>query len=566
VRQKPTTQRLIRTGALALLGAILLGAALLDGAPAQDVSAEKFAHGRHGMVAASTPYATAAGVRLLESGGNAVDAAAAAAFALMVTDPPMTSLAGRTQILIFLCDGTVAGIDGSTQAPARIPPLASGEDRQGHQVVPVPGNPAALAEAVRKYGKKKLAEVLAPAIELAEHGFRVTPGIGSIWVSTRERLARNSGAAQSYLKEDGSAYQPGDVFSNPRLARALRQIAESGPKAFYRGAAAQAMVRDARENGGYLQPRDLREFRALRSVVHRTTYRSYEVLAVGRRAWGGTLMEMLNILDHFTLGPGEPTAEEIEILARSVAQAIADRPQEVGTLKPKPQGVPLEEISSREFAGRRAEQIKRQLTTPPQAMAPDKPVEPGETTHLAVMDAEGNAVSLTTSIGPRFGARVASPELGFLYAHSYRMRSDPTPLARDETEMTPTIVLRNGRPVLAIGAAGSERIPAAILQVISNVIDRGQPLHAAVNSPRIFCLGNKLRLDARFSPTVAAALRRRGFDVEVTPHELSRHLGIVHAVQYDPRTGEYLGTADPVYDGAAAGPARSPVACLPARR
>ena len=170
------------------------------------------------------------------------------------------------------------------------------------------------------------------------------------------------------------------------------------------------------------------------------------------------------------------------------------------------------------------------------------------------MDKEGNAVSQTTSIGPSFGSRVATPELGFLYAHSYRMKADPTPGARDETEMTPTILSRNGRPFLAIGAAGSERIPTAILQVIVNVIDRGMPLDKAVAAPRIFAIGNLLLLNSGVPTTIADGMRRRGYDVQLGGQDFRQHLGIVQAVLYDARTGIFSGAADPAYDGIASGP------------
>ncbi len=548
-------RRLLR----ALLLLTLLWATCLPGIPVVPEASpvQKFSRGRYGMVAASTPYATDAAVRLLESGGNAVDAAAAAAFALMVTDPPMTSLGGRTQMIFVRADGTAAGIDGATQAPAGVPPLAGEkDDRQGYGAVPVPGNPAALAQAVKKFGRKSLADVLAPAIELAESGYAVTPAMGTIWLSYRERFARNPGTALNYLKPDGSAYGPGEMYRNPRLAKALRQIAADGPKVFYRGKIAREIVRDVTANGGYLREKDLSSYRALPAAINRTRYRGYEIVAVGRRAWGGTLVEMLNILEQFSFGKGEPSSEETEVIARTIAQSIEDR---LAVMRPSREGtaaISAEVISTREFARQRAEQIRSLLgKSAPSLGAPKVHPEPHDTTHLSVMDAEGNAVSLTTSIGPRFGTRVATPELGFIYAYSYRMHDIAQPKLRDETEMTPTVVLRNGKPFLALGAAGSERIPGAILQVISNVIDHGMNLEQAVATPRIFCQGNKLQLDARLAHSLREILSKRGFDVEMLEHTPAHHMGIVHAVEFNRDSGEFLGAADPVYDGKAAGPA-----------
>lgn len=540
-------------------------------APAQEASSAKMARGRHGMVAAGTPYATTAGVEILEAGGNAVDAAAAACFALMVTDPAMTSLGGRVQMLIYLRDGGAIGLDGATEQPAGVPPLAGKEaetslanakddDRSGYRIVPVPGSPATLALAVKKHGRLPLARVMQPAIRLAEEGFIVTPNLGSIWEQEREQLAANPGARENYLKPDGSAYRAGERFRHPRLAALLKQIAKSGPPALYRGRVAETIARDVSGHGGYLTRDDLRAYEPKPGVLVRTTYRGYEVLTLGRHAWGNTLVEMVNILGNFPLSRGEPSAEEVELVARVIGQAMEDRPQMLGTLAPKPGGLSLDMISSQEFARERAERIRRQMeqpaaTPPPQPEA--MPLDGHDTTHLSVMDAEGNAVALTTSIGPRFGARVATPELGFLYAHSYRMRSSPEPRARDYTEMTPTIVLRDGKPVLVLGAAGSERIPGAILHVLSNVIDRGLPLDEAVAAPRVFSPdGKRVRLPDDTRVAVVEALKARGFRLELVPRGISRHLGIVQAVLFDAKTGEFTGAADPVYDGSAAAPAR----------
>lgn len=525
-------------------------------------AAGKTARSRHGMVATGSPYATAAAVSILESGGNAVDAAVAASFALMVADPPMTSLGGRAQILLLLEDGRLVGIDGATQAPAGVPPLSGEEDtRSGYQIVPVPGALAALAEAVARYGRLPLSAVLQPAIKLAEEGYVVTPKVGESWKNVQDELAANPGAAHNYLKSDGSPYKVGDVFRHPRLARLLRQLAEVGPEVFYRGSVAEAIARDVKANGGFLEASDLENYRPQAAEVVRTTYRGFEVATLGGNAWGHTLTEMLNILGHFSLRAGDPPAEELELLARVIAQALADRPQRLDSLEPKPDGYPLDLIASPAFARRRAEEIRQEMSQP--AQPSDETLLPRqqqdhETTHLVILDDDGNAVSLTMSIGPRFGSRVATPELGFLYAHSYRMRSRPTPGERDATEMTPTVVLREGRPVLALGAAGSARIPAAILQVISYVLDRGYSLEKAVAAPRVYAEGNRIRMHTEFPPAFAEALRVRGFDIELITRGSRRHLGTVQAVGYNPESAEYVGAADPVYDGTAAGPATSP--------
>jgi gamma-glutamyltranspeptidase/glutathione hydrolase len=531
---------------------ILLTPALA--APASATELGKIARGKHGMAATSSPQATEAAVRILAQGGNAVDAAVAACFALTVTDPPMTSIGGRSQIVIALSDGGLIGIDGATQAPAGVPALRdTKDDRAGYKIVPVPGNPAALAHAVQNYGRLPLAEVMKPAIEYAEKGFTVGPRLGEMWEAERKRLLANPGAAKNFLKADGSAYAFGDVFRQPKLAKVLRAIAESGPKAFYEGPIADAIARDVAAGGGYVTGADLSAYRPEAGTLVKTAYRGSSIVSMGRHGWGNTLGEMLNILRHFEIGRGEPSPREFEILARIIRQALDDRPQQIGTLRPKPDGHPLELLSSEKFGLQRANEIRAALGRPV-SHGGALPKQDHDTTHLSVMDSYGNAVSMTTSIGPRFGSAVATEELGFLYAHSYAMRSSPKPLARDLTEMTPTIVIQQGKPVLAVGAAGSERIPVAIFQVISNVLDRGWPLEKALAAPRVFAIGNKVRIHEDAPSEAIAHLRSLGFELELRDRSIARHLGIAQAVQFDTKSGMFTGGADPVADGAAGGP------------
>jgi gamma-glutamyltranspeptidase/glutathione hydrolase len=447
----------------------------------------KVARSSKGMVATSTPYGTAAGVRILEKGGNAVDAAAAAAFALMVTDPPMNSLGGRVQVVMALRDGQVVAFDGATWTPGAAPPLEGEEDdRTGIQLSPVPGNPATLALMVERYGRLPLAEVLEPAIEFAEQGFRVSPTVGAIWENVREKLAANPGAAANYLKEDSSPYREGEVFKHPRLARLLRALAESGPEVFYRGWIAEAIEKDMEAGGGYVRRADLEAYQPQPAVTVQFEYRGYQLVMPARHARGSTLAEMLRALERLSLQRGAPSAREVELMARVMAESFADRPS---ILEPIPATGPRLDVGeAEEYARKRVERIREKLEKPSEELQPATTKEGvSETTHLSVMDAEGNAVALTTSIGPVFGDGIATEELGFLYAHSYRLDTRPLAHQRDYTEMTPTIVLRGGRPVLVVGAAGGARIPGAILQVLSNIIDRGYSLEKAVAAPRVFC-------------------------------------------------------------------------------
>ncbi|MCP5110509.1 MAG: hypothetical protein GY953_06700, partial [bacterium] len=412
-------------------------------------------------------------------------------------------------------------------------------------------NPAALAQAVAEYGKLDRATVMAPAMELAENGFQVTPIVAQVWETNREALGQSPSAARYYLKPDGGAYRAGETFRHPTLARTLRRFAASGVQGFYRGEIASTVVEHLRAGGGFLSTQDLADYRAPRASIVRSSYRGLDIASAGVRAWGNTMGEMLNIQDHFAVSPGEPRAGELLVQAMVIAQALDDRPQGLETLEPKKDGIPLERLSSPEFASERAALIRRRLKQGAVVAAPAAEPKPHDTTHISVMDAEGNAVALTTSIGPAFGARVLTPELGFLYAHSYRMRSHPAPGARDDTEMTPTICFRDGRPVLVIGAAGAQRIPPAIYQVIANLVDREYTLARAVAAPRIYAVKGKIWLESGFPESVIKTLRDSGYEVAFDPKTF--HLGRVHAVQFDPDSGLFAGAADPRYDGVVAG-------------
>src|SRR3989442_5408975 len=349
----------------------------------QTAAAQKVAQSSQGMAATTSPYATQAAARILASGGAAADAAAAAHFALMVADAPNASLGGRAQILARRKDGALFEIDGATEAPSGVGRLPEAE-RQGYAVAPIPGNLAALDLLIRRHGRLTLSAVLQPAIVLAEDGFDVTPGVARTWAGAASYLLRNPGAA-AFLTADRAPYTAGARFRQLALARTLQEIARFGPSVFYRGSIAEAVERDVRKGGGFIVKKDLEQYRALDGEVVRTSYRGYEVASAGGRAWGDTLVEMLNIAERFSFSR-EQSAGDINTLARIMSAALEDRPQELNTLKPKKNGYALATISSREFAAKRAEAIRLKLSSPPAASAEQTRVELHDTTHLAVMD------------------------------------------------------------------------------------------------------------------------------------------------------------------------------------
>ena len=483
------------------------------------------------------PEAMEAGRAILAEGGNAMDAAAAAAFALMVTDPLMSSVGGRAQILIRLADGTVFGIDGATQAPLRVDEPAN--IGHGYGTVPIPGAPAALEEMLREYGTLSLAQVLEPAIRLAEDGFTVAPDVHDALRSYEDRLTLYPGTRAHFYKSDGSPYSEGETLRQPALARTLRALAEEGAEALYRGSLADIFVADMEEHGGLVRHDDLDQYQPRVGEVVHGEYRGHEIVARGGNCDGASVIEMLQILEHFQLGTLERESPEyIHTMAQALYVGLTD------------EYVPDWMQVSKDHAARRKREIDptQALPIPVRGGAPE-----GDTNHLSVVDREGNAVAITQSIGPNFGSKVASPELGFFYAYSYDMNDEPVPFQREKTSQSPTMILKGGGPFLVLGSAGSSRIPGSIVRTVVNVIDHGMSLWDAVTSRRWFIAENQLRIEASGLP--AATLER----LEELGYELYLYEGLdgyfarVHAVLVDADTGLLVGASDPRDFGAAGG-------------
>ncbi|MBT8397926.1 MAG: gamma-glutamyltransferase, partial [Gemmatimonadetes bacterium] len=343
--------------------------------------AGRYAQGAEFMVAASTPEAMQAGRNILEEGGNAIDAAAATAFALMVTDPLMSSVGGRAQILIRLAEGTVVGIDGATQAPLRVDEPAN--LGHGYGTVPIPGAPAALEEMLSGYGTLPLVRVLEPAIRLAEEGFRIKPDVHDALRTYEDLLTLYPGTRAHFYRSDGSPYSEGEVFRQPALARTLRAMAQEGVEALYRGSLADAFVVDMEEHGGLVRHDDLNQYRPKEGEVVQGEYRSHQIVARGGNCDGASVIEMLQILEHFELGMMERDSPRyIHTIAQALYVGLTD------------EYVPDWMQVSKDHAARRVREIdpNRALPIPVRGGSPE-----GDTNHLSVVDGQGNAVAITQS-------------------------------------------------------------------------------------------------------------------------------------------------------------------------
>jgi gamma-glutamyltranspeptidase/glutathione hydrolase len=499
---------------------------------------ERVASGREYMISAPTPEAVEAGLAILALGGNAVDAAAAVSFALLVTDPQMGSVGGRSQILIRLADGTFVGIDGATQAPMRVDvPWGQGH---GYGTIPIPGTPAALEQMVRDYGTRSLSEVLQPAIRLAIDGFPIKEDLHAAFRSNRERLSLYPGTRAHFFKADGSPYSHGDIFRQPALAATLQTIAQEGTEALYRGSLADALVAELEANGGLIRHDDLAQYRPRAGEIVQGEYRGYGIVARGGNCDGASVIEMLQILEHFDLaGYDIADPEYIHLMAQALYIGVTD------------EYVPDWMQVSKAHAARRVREIDLEQALPIPVRRPDG-LE-GDTHHFSVVDSAGNAVAITQSIGPSFGSKVASEALGFFYAYSYDMNDEPVPFQREKTSQSPTMLLRDGEPFLVLGSAGSARIPGSIVKTVVGVVDHGETLEDALAARRWFIANNELRIEGGgLSTSTQDTLRALGYTLNLYPDQ-DGYFARVHAVLVDPVTNLLLGGSDPRDFGAAGG-------------
>ena len=506
-----------------------------------------------GAVATSSPDAAAAGARVLADGGNAVDAACAAALVITVTDPANAGIAGRCHAVIRPRDGRPVIIDAATQAPS----VLRGAGTAGEITsVPIPGMLAGLEMVAAAGASRPWTDLVAPAIALAEEGFAIPSGLAAAWATGRDRLARHPQTARVYLKPDGGSYATGDRFRQPALAAVLRRVAAAGPRAFYEGEIAHDIDAQMTDEGGSIRAADLAAYAARRGESVEGRFGPYVFTVPGRQAWGHSLVEMLQVADRFEFSTAACTPEEAETLALTLLVAFDDRPERLGSLAPKAEGLPHDVLADWAFAGDRAARVERLVqgrgpereTEVARLVAATAHAQQGDTTHLSVIDRDGTAVALTCSLGPSFGSTVASTQHGFLYAHSYRMIARPAPGARDVTEMCPAVFVRNGRPVLSTGGAGSERIPCAVMLTAVNLLARGWPAPEAVAAPRFAWTDARLRVHCDLSAAVRDRLASRGLPLQLIGRGYGTHAGVAHLVAVGP-DGRCEGVADPAYDG-----------------
>ncbi len=509
----PLIRRPIRL-ALCAIGGVLIAHsfALAQVAipPAQPVVA------RHGMVVGQEARATRIGVEVLEKGGNAVDAAVAVGFALAVTYPRAGNIGGGGFMMIHLAARNEdIAIDYRETAPrattrdifldeeGNADPKKSLDSTLG---VGVPGTVAGLALAHDRFGSGKLslAELIAPAIQLARNGLPIEEDTAASLPSAQSRLASWPSSAKIFLKPDGAPLKPGDTLVQTDLAASLEAVARGGPRAFYEGATAEKLVAAIQSEGGLMTLDDLKSYRAVLRVPVRGSYRGYDIVSMPPPSSGGVhLVEMLNILEGYNLGDiRADSAAGLHVMIEAMQRAYADRA--VFLADPDTVKVPVAGLTSKSYAAALRAGIDPQRARPSADIRPGEPPPPegDNTTHFSVVDADGNAVANTYTLNYSYGLGMVAEGTGILLndelddfaakpmaPNAYGLvgleANAPGPGKRPLSSMTPTIVLKDGKPFLVTGAAGGSHIITAVLRIIVNVIDQGMTIAEAVTAPRL---------------------------------------------------------------------------------
>src|SRR3954447_1600152 len=531
----------------------------------------------HGMVVAQEKIAAAIGADILERGGNAIDAAVATGFAMAVTYPRAGNIGGGGFMLIHSADRHEdVAIDYRETAPAATTPgIFLGEEgkpdisksRDSALGIGVPGTVAGLTLALEKYGSGKfsLPDLLQPAIDLARKGIEVTDDTADTLPGWHRRLARWPASAKIFSRADGTSLREGDRLVQSDLAATLSAIAEQGPRGFYEGAVAEKLVKAIGEAGGLITPDDPKSYRAVIRAPVRGSYRGYDVLSMPQPSSGGVvLLETLNILEGFPMREmRQGSAPSLHLMIEAMKRGYADRARYLGD--PDFVSAPVATLISKHYAAQQRASIDPDRATPwTDALSATPPREGSNTTHFSVADSQGNAVSNTYTLNFSYGVGMVAEGTGVLLnnelddftaapgaSNAYGLvgfeANLPGAGKRPLSSMSPTIVLKDNRPVLVTGSPGGSRIISTVLQVIVDVLDYGMDIASAVAAPRLHhqWLPDDVRIERGFAEDTLAALRDRG-------HHLVEPLGQTSANSIALTANTMIGAPDPRTRGAAA--------------
>ncbi len=581
---------------IVLFGLILLSFPVTDACAAS----RKPVVGKKGMAVAVEPMATKIAADILKNGGNAVDAAVALGLALAVTHPSAGNIGGGGFMVIRMADGTAVAVDYREKAPGKaharmyldeegnraVNPAISftrsdgstfhpATNRIHHLAIGVPGTVAGFALALEKYGSMSMAEVIQPAIDLAEQGFILTDRIARGLNGRRTIFSQIPASKEAMLRADGEDWKEGDRWIQKDLAETLKRIARDGHDGFYKGMTAELIEKDMKAGGGMIDRTDLANYQAIIREPVRTTYRDeYEIISMPPPSSGGITMSlMVNILEGYDLGRmGHNSSNTLHVMTEAMRRAYADRARHLGDADFVE--IP-EHLTTKEYAAKLRSTIDPFFATPSEDVGPELtlPEESFQTTHYSVVDQFGNAASNTYTLEGGYGSHIVIAGTGMITNNEMgdfnpqpgitrstgQIGTEPNliePNKRMLSSMSPTIVTRNGDLHLVVGSPGGRTIINTTMQLILNVIDHGMNIQEAVDAPRIHhqWFPDRLRLESGVGRETADTLQAKG-------HELSSRgfgggsyrQGDGHSIMVDPDTGYRLGAPDPRIEGAAFG-------------
>lgn len=523
---------------------------------------------RNGMVASEQELASQIGLNVLKAGGNAVDAAVAMGFALAVALPNAGNLGGGGFMMIHDAkSGKDVALDFREVAPLAATRnmylddkgnVINGKSLYTHSAIGVPGTVAGMAHAAQKWGTQPLAKLIQPSIDLAEKGFPVTETLAKVLRQETSNMGKWEASKAIYWK-DGAPLKPGDLLINKDLGNSLRLISRDGAKAFYEGEIAQKIVADMARNNGPMTAQDLREYKVVEREPVRGTYRGYQIVTMPPPSSGGAhLVQILNMLERWPLKDwGHNSAHTVHHMAEAMKLAYADRSEYLGD--PDFVKIPLKGLTSRKYADELARTIDPNRARPAREIKPGKPqpYESDQTTHYSVMDKAGNIAAVTYTLNTNFGSGIVTPGTGIMMnnemddfsakpgvPNAYGLVGGDAnavgPRKRPLSSMTPTFVLKDGKPWLVTGSPGGARIITTVLQQVVNAIDFDMNPAEGAAALRFHhqWTPDELRLEKGFSPDSIALLKQRGQNVAV-----KAAMGRTQTIQI--RNGEFWGYSDP---------------------
>jgi gamma-glutamyltranspeptidase/glutathione hydrolase len=538
---------------------------------------------KNGMVATAHPLASEAAIEMLKNGGNAVDAAVAAAFTIGVVEPDGSGLGGGGGMVIYLKkkgESYYVNYYGRSSENASGIDFKSARDGYSAKAIGIPGTVAGLLLAHDKFGSLPLKKILEPAIRHAERGFPIDGTLAKLIMDNIENIMKDSVTASIFL-EDGFPRMEGELLVQKNLAEVLKLIQEKGRDGFYEGRLAEEFVRGIRQRGGVLTLKDFSTYKAEITQPVKGNYRGYDILSASLPQSGVSLIEGLNMLENYDLkasGHFSVSARSLHIIAETEKLVYTDRNDFIAD--PDFVSVPSKGLTSKEYAKVRFNSINQTKLDPPTyrgAKAGDpyiyngsnkkEPVpeaEPesnrgGHTTHLSVIDKDGNAVALTQTLGLFFGS--AQTVSGVLFNNAmtnYSYNVENVNYIQNSKQcrssITPTIILKNGNPFLILGSPGASRIITTLIELVVNVIDYGMDINEANLAPRFYCqkFEDFIHMESGISPEVRSELEKMGHKIKVY-EGIDLFFGGAQMIYIDPGTGLYSGSADKRRGGIAIG-------------